>query len=98
MSGLLLDLVAGLTWAVLPPTGADRVSAVSGEHAARPSLWVYLVRRSAPRRWRLAAVPGVLLLHIAAGLALTVAIVIRAADLGVEWIARRADLWLDPDS
>jgi hypothetical protein len=95
---LLLGLVAGLTGAVLPPRGAERVSDVPGEHAARPVLWAYLVRRSAPRRWRLAAVPGVLLLHVAAGLALAVAIVVRAADLTVEWAAKKADLWVDPDS
>ncbi|WP_163549473.1 hypothetical protein [Candidatus Frankia nodulisporulans] len=98
MGLLLLGLVTGVTWAVLPPQGAERVTEVSGEHAAAPVLWVYLVRRSAPRRWRLAAVPGVLALHVLAGLALAVAIVVRAADLAVEWCARRADLWIDPDS
>ncbi|THJ76067.1 MULTISPECIES: hypothetical protein [Frankia] len=99
MSGLLLGLVAGLTWAVLPPTGADRVSAVPGEHAARPALWVYLVRRSGGRsRWRLLAAPAALLLHVVAGLAWTTALVVRAADLAIEWTARRVDLWVDPDS
>ncbi len=101
MSLILLGvvLVVGVVGAVLPPRGAERVDgATAAQHAARPVLWWYLVRRFAPRGWRLAAVPGVLLLQIAAGIALSVAFAFRAVDLAIEWCARRAEQWSDSDS